>query len=316
LLETVFFKHLGMPAEFRDDAAIVQIGSERIAITTDSYVVQPIEFPGANIGELAIYGTINDIAMRGAMPTHITAAFILEEGLPLEQLDIIVESMAKACSDGDVMFTAGDTKVVNKGSGDKIFITTTGIGRVLTQDPPGCTKAKPGDVILVNGDLGMHGTAVMCARESLKLDLELHSDCAPLHTLVGAILEAGSDVHCFRDITRGGLATVLNELATSSNVGMDIREADVPVNAQVRSVCELLGLDPFYVACEGRMICIAPPETVEIIMKTMQAHELGRNAAIIGTVTDQHRGKVLCETQIGGRRILDKLSGEQLPRIC
>lgn len=316
LLDDVFFKNLPVAPEYRDDAAIIEIGSERMAITTDSYVVQPIVFPGCDIGTLAVNGTINDLAMRGAVPTHITAAFILEEGLALHELEGIVKSMGNACRSNQIIFAAGDTKVVNKGAGDKIFITTTGIGKLIVSQPPGCMRAKPGDAVLVSGELGMHGTAVMCARESLKLDLALESDCAPLYTLVQAMLASGEPVHCLRDVTRGGLATVLSELAISSNVGIEIRECAVPVNAQVSSVCELLGLDPFYVACEGRLVCIAPAESAQALLAAMRQHEHGRAAALVGSVTSEHAGKVVCESRIGGRRILDKLSGEQLPRIC
>lgn len=318
LIEKVFLNRLwdsrlGPP----DDATVVTMGNgPSIAVTTDSYVVQPIFFPGGDIGSLAIHGTINDLAVRGAIPRYITAAFILEEGLLIADLQRIVDSMSEACRLSDVTFIAGDTKVVNKGAGDQIFITTTGIGQVFADPVPASNKARPGDVILVSGELGLHGTAIMCAREGLELETDITSDSAPLHTLVASMFLASKQIHCLRDVTRGGLASVLNEIAHDSQVGMEIREKDIPVNGQVKSVCELLGLDPYYVACEGRLVAVVDELSADSVLQAMRAHPEGVNAAAVGRVVAEHSGRVVCVSQIGGKRIVDKLSGEQLPRIC
>lgn len=317
LIESLFVPLLGNEQLNKlDDATDFMLGSTRFAISTDSYVVSPIFFPGGNIGSLAVHGTVNDLCMRGAKPLFITASFILEEGLPLQMLAEITRSFSQACKDSNVKILAADTKVVGKGAADNIFINTTGFGQIDVEPAPSCQSAIPGDLIIVSGDIGRHGMAIMSARESLNLETEILSDSAPLHKIVQALMEDAMPIHCMRDITRGGLATVLNELAKSSNVGMYIYEHDIPVHPQVEAVCELLGLDPLYVACEGRFVSIVSAEAAESVVSRIRQIENGSNPSIIGEVRSEHSGAVIVETRIGGKRILDKLSGEQLPRIC
>jgi hydrogenase expression/formation protein HypE len=273
-------------------------------------------FPGGDIGSLAVHGTINDVAMGGAVPIALSASFILEEGLPLADLKRIVDSMAAASRDAGVPIVTGDTKVVEKGKGDGVFIATTGIGRV----PDGVTvsgdRARPGDAILVSGTLGDHGVAVMSQRESLGFETTLKSDSAALHRLVAEMVAAVPTLHCLRDPTRGGLASTLNELASQSKVGMMIHEAKIPIRVEVRGACELLGLDPLYVANEGKLIAIVPGTEAERLLAVMRKHPLGRDAAIIGTVIEDLHHFVQMETSFGGSRVVDWLAGEQLPRIC
>ncbi len=317
LIEDVFLPRLKSSQLLElDDAALLKVGGQCLAMTTDSYVVSPIFFPGGDIGSLAVHGTVNDLSMRGARPLFISAAFILEEGFPIEELTRIVDSLASACAKANITLVAADTKVVGKGAVDKIFITTTGIGIVEQIPAPAANRAEPGDIVIVSGDIGRHGMAIMTAREELEIETDLVSDSAPLHDLVENMLGAGSNIHCMRDITRGGLASVLNELAHSSNVGIDIQEDLIPVNPQVKAICELLGLDPLYVACEGRLVAIAAEQDVESILKIMNKHELGKDALAIGKITVEHPQRVVLRSTVGGNRILDKLSGEQLPRIC
>lgn len=298
-----------------DDAAVVEAGQSKIALTTDAYVVNPIFFPGGDIGSLAVHGTVNDLSMRGARPLYLTASFILEEGLPFATLERIVRSFKEAAEKAEVQLVAADTKVVNRGAADQIFITTTGIG-LIEQTPPSANSARPGDVIIISGELAQHGMAIMCAREGLELETELLSDSAALNDLVLAILASSKHVHCMRDLTRGGLASAANELAQSSQVGIEFDETAIPIHPQARAVCELLGLDPLYVACEGRFLAIVDPQDAHNILQVMQKHPLGKNAQIAGTVVDEHKGVVILKSTVGGKRILDKLSGEQLPRIC
>jgi len=300
----------------RNDQALLPQPSGRIVMSTDCHVVSPLFFPGGDIGCLSVHGTINDVAMSGARPLYLAAGFILEEGFPLADLKRIVESMAAAAREAGVPVVTGDTKVVEKGKGDGVFITTTGVGVV----PPGIhisgDRARPGDRIIVSGTVGDHGMAVMSKRESLAFGTDLLSDTAALHGLVAAMIEAVPELHVLRDPTRGGLATTLNEIAAQSGVGMLIDEAAVPVQRQVEAACEFLGLDPLYVANEGKLVAIVPPEHAQRLLQAMQAHALGRNAALIGEVVADAHHFVQMRTRFGGKRIVDWLAGDQLPRIC
>ncbi len=317
-------EHLFAPAfdnewlgQMGDSAVIADsfFARSSLAFTTDSFVVSPLFFPGGNIGELAVYGTVNDLAMRGAKPLFLSAGFILEEGLPMETLGNIVTSMAQACQKVGVKITTGDTKVVQKGHGDGIYINTSGIGTIPADLDIGPANARPGDVVLVSGTLGDHGIAIMSVREGLTFQTEIQSDTAPLNGLVEAMVTAGK-IHCLRDATRGGLAAVLNELAGSSRVGIEFDERKVPLRPEVNAACEMLGLDPFYVANEGKLVAIVPGEAAEKVLAAMQSHEYGRQAAIIGEVVEAHHGLVTAKTSIGGMRVVDVPAGELLPRIC
>ncbi|NLX11050.1 MAG: hydrogenase expression/formation protein HypE [Chloroflexi bacterium] len=299
-----------------NDQAVLEINGARLAFTTDSYVIHPLFFPGGNIGSLAVHGTINDLAMSGAQPLYLSAGFILEEGLLMDDLGRIATAMANACKQARVQVVTGDTKVVNKGSGDGVFINTSGIGIV----PPGvhiaADRAQPGDAVLVSGTVGDHGMAIMSVREGLSFETELVSDSAPLHTLVAAMLGVTPDIHCLRDATRGGVAAVVNELAGRSRVGIELDETAIPVRPAVMAACEMLGMDPLYVANEGKLVAIVPGEQAGAIMDVMRVHPLGQDAAIIGRVVDEHPGMVVARTGIGGRRVVDMPLGEILPRIC
>jgi len=317
LLESVFLPAFTNPTLDRlDDQALLQIGNSRVAFTTDSFVVTPIFFPGGDIGRLAINGTVNDLAMSGARPLYLAAAFILEEGLSTEELRRIVHSMSESAKEAGVQLVTGDTKVVNRGKGDKIFISTTGIGVVEKPVNISADRAQPGDKIILSGYIGDHGMAILSQRENLEFEGTIQSDCAALHTLVSDMLDVCLDVHCLRDPTRGGFATVLNEIAVRSDVGMLLRETDIPVRDTVRGACEILGLDPMYVANEGKLVAIVPPDSANDIINRMREHPLGRDARIVGEVVADHRGMVLMNTEIGGTRVVDTLFGEQLPRIC
>jgi hydrogenase expression/formation protein HypE len=303
-----------------DDQAVLTIAGARLAFTTDSFVVTPIFFPGGNIGHLAVHGTVNDLAMSGAQPLYLSAAFILEEGLPVDDLRRIVESMRTAAAGAGVQFVTGDTKVVDRGKGDQIFITTTGIGVVPSGVNISADRALPGDSILLSGYLGDHGMAIMSQREGLEFEGAIESDCASLNSLVAAMLATPSAtpdfLHCLRDPTRGGAATTLNEIAKRANVGMLLREQSIPVRESVRGACEVLGLDPLYVANEGKLLAVVRTDMAEAVLREMRAHPLGQDAAIIGEVVADHPGMVLMKTEIGGTRVLDVMFGEQLPRIC
>jgi hydrogenase expression/formation protein HypE len=303
-------------AQHNDQAMFPAPGGGRMVMTTDGYVISPLFFPGGDIGSLSVHGTVNDVAMAGAKPIALSASFILEEGLPLADLKRIVDSMARASKDAGVPVVTGDTKVVEKGKADGVFISTAGIGVV----PEGVTisgdRARPGDAILISGTLGDHGVAVMSTREGLEFDTTLLSDSAALHTMVADMVAAVPDLHCLRDPTRGGLAATLNELAQQSRVGMTLREAAIPVKDEVRGACELLGLDPLYVANEGKLIAICAAEHADKLLAVMRAHPLGRDAAIIGACIEDPHHFVQMETAFGGNRIVDWLAGEQLPRIC
>jgi hydrogenase expression/formation protein HypE len=299
-----------------DDSAVIPAGPSHIAFTTDSYVVKPLFFPGGDIGRLAIYGTVNDLAMAGARPLGLSASFILEEGFPLEDLEGVLASMKGAAKEAGVQVVTGDTKVVEHGAAEGLYITTAGVGTIPDGVAIGSAQAKPGDAVMVSGPLGDHEIAVLMARGEFSLQGEVESDCAPLNGLVEAMLKACPDIHCLRDPTRGGLATVLWEIAGSSEVGVVIDEGEVPIREQVRAVCDLLGFDPYYLANEGKLVAFVPEGEAEAVLKAMQAHPLGKEATVIGKVQAEHPGKVLLKTGIGGHRLLEPLSGEQFPRIC
>ncbi|HPE56735.1 MAG TPA: hydrogenase expression/formation protein HypE [Bacteroidales bacterium] len=300
------------------DASVLKPGSELISFTTDSFVVDPIFFPGGNIGKLAIAGTVNDLAVSGAKPLYLSASFIIEEGLPFKDLEEIVKTMSEEAEKAGVKIVTGDTKVVDRGKCDKVFINTTGVGALdIKRQKIGLgTEIKAGDKVIINGTLADHGMCIMSVREGLGFQAEIESDCASLNRMIGEVLEVSEQVKFMRDATRGGLATVLCELAESRKLGFEIDESKVPVKENVRGICELLGFDPLYVANEGKVLMIVGNNDAEKVLETLKKNEFGKEAAIIGEVTDEHHGKAWITTGIGGRRIIDMLAGEQLPRIC
>jgi hydrogenase expression/formation protein HypE len=298
------------------DAAVVGVAGGRIAMSTDSFVVRPRFFPGGNIGDLAVNGTVNDVAMAGATPLFLSVGMVLEEGLALDELDHIARTMGAAAQRAGVRIVTGDTKVVDAGHGDGVYVTTTGIGVVPEGVDLGPHRVTPGDKVIVSGPIGLHGIAVMSCREGLEFGSEIRSDCAPLNGLVAALLGAGVDVHMLRDPTRGGVAASLNEIARSSRTGVEIVERDVPVPDDVRAACGFLGLDPLYVANEGKLVAFVAESDAELALETMRAHELGVGATLIGTVVEAHPGVVVARTGIGGTRVVDLPLAEQLPRIC
>jgi len=317
LIQELFVKYFDNELlQQANDQAAFAVEKGRMVMSTDGHVISPLFFPGGDIGSLSVHGTVNDVAMSGAKPLYLSAGFILEEGFPLSDLEKIVASMGKAAADAGVPIVTGDTKVVGKGFGDGVFITTTGIGVIPEGVNISGDRAEPGDVILVNGTMGDHGVAIMSSRENLEFETKIESDSAALHDLIKEMVDAAPDIHCLRDPTRGGLATTLNELAQQSSVGMKLRETDIPVDPAVTAACELLGLDPLYVANEGKLICICKAEDAELLLKIMRAHDLGKNSAIIGEVIEDQLGFVQLETSFGGSRVVDWLVGEQLPRIC
>lgn len=303
-------------AQGNDGAILPTPQEERMVMTTDAHVVSPLFFPGGDIGCLSVHGTINDLAVMGARPLWLAASFILEEGFPLAYLQRIVNSMAEAAQNAGVSIVTGDTKVVQRGKGDGIFITTTGVGVISNGIELSGDRAHPGDAILLSGTIGDHGIAVMGQRENLAFDTTIESDTAALHGLVADMLATGADIHVMRDPTRGGLATTLNEIARQSNVGMVLDESSIPVNPAVQAACEFLGFDPLYVANEGKLVAICAERDASRLLATMRAHPLGRNSALIGTVQADPHCFVQMKTRLGGYRIVDWLSGEQLPRIC
>ncbi len=321
-LSAELVEHLFLPAfhnptiDQLGDSAILKLGAQRLAYSTDSYVVRPLFFPGGNIGELAVYGTVNDIAMSGAQPLFLSAGFILEEGMPLDQLAIIVESMAAAARRAGVQIVTGDTKVVDHGHGDGVYINTSGFGIIPDGVRIAPDQAQPGDVVIVSGDIGVHGIAILSVREGLEFGAPLESDTAPLNGLVAAMLQVTQAIHVLRDPTRGGLASTLNEIAHSSHVGIVLDERSLPIPPEVQGACELLGMDPLYIANEGKLVAFVPAQVAEIILAAMHDHPLGRKATIIGRVTADHPAIVVARTAIGGMRVVDMLVGEQLPRIC
>ncbi len=305
------------PLRVLHDGARIDMAGARLAFATDSHVVQPLVYPGGDIGSLSVHGTVNDLCMCGATPKVLSVGFILEEGLPMETLWQIVQSMASAARAAGVEIVTGDTKVVERGKGDGLFVNTAGIGVVpegIEIDP---RRARPGDVVLLSGDIARHGVAILSVREGLSFETEIVSDCAALVSLTAAILAAGGEaVHVLRDPTRGGVASALNEIATTANVGITLDEAVIPVRPEVRAACELLGLDPLYVANEGKCLAMVAPEVADEVLAAMRADPLGLDAVRVGTVTEEHPGKVVLHTGIGGRRVVGLLTGEPLPRIC
>jgi hydrogenase expression/formation protein HypE len=321
LIEGVFAPAFSNPLlDAMDDAATFSLNGKsgpRLAFTTDTYVVSPLFFPGGDIGKLAIHGTINDLSMAGATPLYLSAGFILEEGFPIADLRKIVESMARAANEAGIAIVTGDTKVVQRGKADGIFINTAGVGIMRTSWSLGQAYIKPGDKVLLSGSVGDHGIAIMLAREALDIETDVQSDSAPLHTLVAALLEAvGEGVHCLKDPTRGGIATSLNEMALGSEVAIGLDEQAIPVHAGVRGACEILGLDPLTIANEGKLLAIVAPDKAEAALAALRSHPLGQEAAIIGSVQAEPPGMVFLRTDIGGMRVLDMLVGDPLPRIC
>ncbi len=289
---------------------------DRLAFTTDTYVVTPLHFPGGDIGRLAVFGTVNDLAVAGARPLYLSCGLVIEEGFDQRQLAAILRSMGEAAREAAVAIVTGDTKVVERGAADGLFINTAGIGVVGGPTDIGAHRAAPGDVVIVNGSVGDHGVAILLARNELAIEAPVSSDCQPLHGLVADMLAACPDIHCLRDATRGGLATVVNEFAAASRVGIRLRETTIPVQPSVRGACEILGLDPLYLANEGKLVAVVPRTARDAVLAAMRAHPHGRQAAVIGEVIAAPAGRVILSTLLGGERALDPLAGEQLPRIC
>ncbi|BAY19059.1 hydrogenase expression/formation protein HypE [Anabaenopsis circularis NIES-21] len=322
LIDDVFVRSFDNPilSQLEDQASfnlanLLQQG-DRLAFTTDSYVVDPLFFPGSDIGELAINGTINDLAVSGAKPLYLTCSVILEEGLPVETLRRVVASMQAVAKNAGVQIVTGDTKVVHRGAADKLFINTAGIGVVPTGVNISAHNIQPGDAIIINGELGNHGTAILIARGELALETDIKSDCQPLHTLVETILKACPEIHAMRDATRGGLATVLNEFAMTSNVGIRLHEESIPIREEVKGVCEILGLDPLYLANEGKLVVVVKQDKADQVVSAMKTHPAGKDACIVGEVIASPPGVVFLKTAFGAERIVDMLVGDQLPRIC
>ena len=320
LIHEIFLKSFSNPhLSTLSDSAVLPPQSGRLAFTTDSYVVKPLFFPGGDIGSLAVHGTVNDLAMMGANPNFLSAGFILEEGLEMRMLQSVVESMATTAAACGVGIVCGDTKVVDRGKGDQIFINTAGIGTIRSDTDIGPHRMTPGDRIIVSGDLGSHGVAVLSVREGLEFSGNIRSDSAPLHSVITALLDQGIDIHCLRDLTRGGLASAVNELATTAHVNISLKESQIPVSEPVRGACEILGLDPLYVANEGRFVLFLPPREVPKALAILQDHSVTENAVLVGEVhspDSPESSHVTLQTSFGTSRILDLLSGEQLPRIC
>jgi hydrogenase expression/formation protein HypE len=316
LVEENFVKALGNPLLARlDDSAVIDFNG-KLAFTTDSYVISPIFFPGGDIGKLAVCGTVNDLAMSGAKPLYLSLSFIIEEGLPLSELSKIIASIRETAQEVEVQIVTGDTKVVHHGSADKLFINTAGIGIVPEEVNISGSNARPGDKVILSGTIGDHGIAVLSQREGLSFSTQLKSDCAPLGSLVAEILTASPNIHSLRDPTRGGLATILNELADQSQVSIRIEEEEIPVREEVLAACEMLGFDPLYVANEGKLVAIVPAEDSNKVLQTMRENKYGRDATIIGEVKAEHPGRVVMKTCLGASRIVDMMVGDILPRIC
>ena len=318
LIERMFLPAFHNPAlEILHDGAVLEVEGVRLTFTTDSFVVSPIFFPGGDIGKLAVNGTVNDLAMCGARPLYLSLALILEEGFPMEDLWRVVRSVQEAARKAGVEVVTGDTKVVDRGKGDGVFINTSGVGVIPERVDIAPRRVRPGDVVLISGAIAVHGIAILSVREGLEFETTLASDTAPLNGLVEALLRAaGPQVHVLRDPTRGGVASALNEIAASARVGIMLEEARIPLWDEVQGACEILGLDPLYVANEGKCLVIVAPEAAEAVLEAMRSHPLGREAAIIGQVVEEHPGTVILRSQVGGKRMVDMLSGEQLPRIC
>lgn len=317
LIEKMFLTAFSNPLlQTRHDGAVFDPPSSKLAFTTDSYVVKPLFFPGGDIGMLAVNGTVNDLAMCGARPLYLSSGFILEEGVSMDTLWRVVQSMAFAAGKAGIQLITGDTKVVERGKGDGIYINTAGIGVLESGRAVSPANIKAGDVVLLNGDLGRHGIAVMAVREGLEFESTVTSDCAALSEIVLSLFASGIEVHCLRDLTRGGLASALVEVAAAARLHIEIKETAIPVREDVRSACEILGFDPLYVANEGRFVCFVPASEAERVVRLMQSHPVGKRACSIGTVREDHPGLVTIQSRIGTSRVVDMLSGEQLPRIC
>lgn len=316
LIGHIFKKYLDNPDFTADDAAVLQTPAGSLAMSTDGFIVSPCVFPGGNIGKLSVCGTVNDLSCMGARPIYMTCSFVIEEGFSIQQLEDIVASMAKTANEAGVRFVAGDTKVAGKGQVDGVFITTTGIGQMTAGVHPSGSRAKPGDKIIVTGDVGRHGCCILLARNQFQIDADVESDCAPLWSTVSDMIRATKDLHVIRDATRGGVGTVLYEIANESNVGIRIHQNSVPVEDHVKGVCGMLGLEPLYLACEGRMVVFVPAEQADRVVAALRKGKYSQEAAIIGEVSAENRGKVVVATSIGSEALLPQPGGELLPRIC
>jgi hydrogenase expression/formation protein HypE len=317
LIEALFAPAFSNPLlDGLDDGAMFSVDGGRLAFTTDSYVVNPLFFNGGDIGELAVYGTVNDLAMCGAEPLYLSAGFILEEGFPIEDLTRIVASMKRAAARAGVSIVTGDTKVVPKGMADRVFINTAGIGRITRDVRISAANAQPGDKVILSGQIGDHGVTILAARGELELEADFESDSAPLNELVSLMLDVTTDVHCLKDPTRGGVATALNEIAKASDVTIAIKELAIPVRVETRGACEILGIDPLYMANEGKLLAVVPAQHADALVAAMRRHPLGAEARVIGEVWAEPKGLVFLQTEIGGNRVVDMLVGDPLPRIC
>ncbi len=316
LIGGLFEKYLGGPHFTKDDAAVLPSPQGQLAMSTDGFIVSPAFFPGGNVGKLSICGTVNDLACMGAKPLYLTCSFIIEEGFLYDDLERVVAAMAETVNRVGCEIVAGDTKVAGKGQADGVFITTTGVGALTPGAAPAGSRARPGDAVLVTGDVGRHGCTILLARNSFGIDADVTSDCAPLWAPVRDMLAVTKDIHVIRDATRGGVGTVLYEVAGESQVGIRLRRADVPVKDEVRGVTGMLGLDPLYLACEGCMVVICPQEKVPAVLEALRRHPETKDAAQIGTVTEEQKGRVVVETEVGGETLLSRPTGELLPRIC
>ena len=316
LIDRIFKAHFSNPDLTADDAAVLEAPKGRIAMTTDGFIVSPSFFPGGNIGKLSICGTVNDLACMGAKPLYLSCAFVIEEGFPMEKLEEIAAAMEKTAKEAGVKIVSGDTKVAGRGQVDGVFITTTGVGEIPDDVHTSGALAAPGDAVIVSGDIGRHGCTILLQREDFGIDANVTSDCAPLWGTVKAMLDETKDIHVIRDATRGGVGTVLYEITGQSNVGIELDYAKIPVAPDVKGVCGMLGLEPLYLACEGRLVIIAPEDKAEAILAVLKKQPYSENAAIIGKITAEHPGRVVMETEIGAKTVLSQPSGELLPRIC
>lgn len=316
LIDKVFKAHFANPELTSDDAAVLSMRQGKIAFTTDGFIVSPSEFPGGNIGKLSICGTVNDLACMGARPRYLSCAFVIEEGFSMEKLEEIAAAMERTAAEAGVKIVAGDTKVAGKGQVDGVFITTTGIGEIEEDVETSGFKAQPGDAVIVSGDIGRHGCTILLARENFGIDADVTSDCAPLWGTVSDVFSVTKDVHVIRDATRGGVGTVLHEIAAQSGVGISLKSEDIPVKESVRGVCGMLGLEPLYLACEGRLVIVAPKAQAAAIVEKLRGGKYSADAAIIGEITAEMPGRVVMTTEIGGETLLPPPGGELLPRIC
>lgn len=316
LIDRIFKAHFSNPDLTADDAAVLEAPKGRIAMTTDGFIVSPSFFPGGNIGKLSICGTVNDLACMGAKPLYLSCAFVIEEGFPMEKLEEIAAAMEKTAKEAGVKIISGDTKVAGRGQVDGVFITTTGVGEIPDDVHTSGALAAPGDAVIVSGDIGRHGCTILLQREDFGIEANVTSDCAPLWGTVKAILDETKDIHVIRDATRGGVGTVLYEITGQSNVGIELDYAKIPVAPDVKGVCGMLGLEPLYLACEGRLVIIAPEDKAEAILAVLKKQPYSENAAIIGKITAEHPGRVVMETEIGAKTVLSQPGGELLPRIC